>query len=364
MKYIKIPEIDQEVSRLALGVNKTGNKNSSSISEERKRIYFYHKAMSLGINLFDTAELYGGGYSEEILGKALADRRSSALICSKFNARNSKKNKLKKSLEYSLKRLGTDYIDFYVAHWPNPNVPIEDIVESLNEFKKEGKIRAFGLSNAVYGEVNEFRVKNNNNFFIVENEYNIVERSVEKKILPMCYDNNCLFMAYSPLVQGRRFSDNKEINELNKKYSCTTQQLMLYWTNRKEIVSIVRTFNTEHLQDNVGTLNMKVDPADIKILENIFNTKKAIVDIADIEIDNRCYSNVSDAIENKKDLIPSPLLLSERIRSNYKLPPLRVTKVNDKYRILDDFYSAEIKKYWASKICNEDKIEVYIFNDL
>jgi len=364
MKFVYIPELDQKVSRVALGVNKTGNKHNSKHSEQKNRIRFYHDAMSLGVNLFDTAELYGGGHSEEILGNAISGVRQDVLVCSKFNARNSEQTKLERSLESSLRRLKTDYIDFYLAYWPNPNVPIEDLICSLDKFKKQGKIRAYGLSNPVYKEVCDFKIKNNNNFFIVENEYNLIEREVETEILPFCKKNNFLFMAYSPLLQGKKVALSEKIIALEKKYACTIQQIMLYWIGRKNVVSIVRTLNHVHLHDNIKSLDINMSEEDMKIVENFFGVKKSLIKISEIKIDNRSYMSLNDAIGNKNDLIPSPALLAGRIKNKYSLPPLRVVKRGSKYEILDDYYFSEIKKYWASKICNETEIEAYVFSDL
>ena len=116
MKYVPIPSINESVSCIALGVNKTGDKKYNNKETENSRIDFYHKAIDMGVNLFDTAELYGGGYSEEVLGKALANGyRNQIMICTKYNAKNSNREKLTTSLENSLKRLDTEYVDFYLA---------------------------------------------------------------------------------------------------------------------------------------------------------------------------------------------------------------------------------------------------------
>lgn len=364
MKYIEVDSLNMKVSQLALGVNKTGPKKNSSVGFEQNRIYFYHMAMSKGINLFDTAELYGGGYSEELLGKALQGRRQKAIICSKFNAKNSDKKKLRLSLENSLRRLKTDYIDFYLSHWPNPTIQPQSLIGSLKKFQKEGKIRAFGIGNAVFSEVENFNSENNNDFFVVENEFNLLEKQSLERTIPFCRANGHLFMAYSPFLQGTTLKFKNKINYLIDKYSCTKHQLMLSWVFDKQVVSIVRTLNEKHLDENIASTNLCLSAEDKQILENSMGLKKTTVNIDEIKIDNRAYATLDEAIKNKIDLIPSPYLLSKRLGNNFELSPLRTFFRNGKYEILDDYYYSEIKKYWAWKICNRKEIEVYIFNDL
>lgn len=367
MKYLSVPSIGERVSCIALGVNKTGDKRNSSKETEKSRIAFYHKAIDMGVNFFDTAELYGGGYSEEVLGKALSNGyRNQIMICTKYNAKNSTREKLTISLENSLKRLNTEYVDFYLAHWPNPNVPFDDLLKTLETFKNSGKIRAYGLSNATAVEIQQFNEQNNGNFFVIENEYNLIDRGAEEEILPFVEDNNCLFLAYSPLIQGRVLKTDQEVDSLCEKYNCSLQQLFLAWIHQKNMVSLVRTMNESHLEDNISALNIKLEQSDQEILSATLSVSKTEVDVDLIEIDDRSYSNIHDAILNRDQLIPSPLLLSQRLDKDFKFSPLRLVKNGDTYRILDDFYMSEIKKFWAWKMSrhHSKKIEAYVFNDL
>lgn len=367
MKYVSVPSIGENVSRIALGVNRTGDKRSNNEETEKSRIDFYHKAIDMGVNLFDTAELYGGGYSEEVLGKALTkDYRDRAMICTKYNAKNSGKKKLAMSLENSLKRLNTEYVDFYLAHWPSPDVPFDDLLETLEGFKDSGKIRAYGLSNASSSEIKKFNKQSNGNFFVVENEYNLIDRTPEEEILPFVEDGNCLFLAYSPLAQGMVQKKNQEVDYICKKYNITLQQLFLAWIHQRSMVSLVRTMNEVHLRENIDATSIKFEPIEQRKISEAFSVPKIKVDTDLIEIGDRSYSTVRDAMLNLDKLIPSPLLLSQRLNKGLKFSPMRLVKSGDKYRIPDDFYMSEIKKLWAWKISQHKhkKIEAYIFNDL
>ena len=367
MRYIELPAFDNRISRIALGVNKTGNKNSATPEKESRRVSFYHEAIDLGINFFDTAELYGGGYSEEVLGKALqGSYRYDNIICTKFNAKNSSKEKIQTSLEGSLRRLKTEYVDLYLANWPNPNVPFDNLLESLQKFKKQGKIRSFGLSNATLSEIERFYLLNDSQPCVIENEYNIIDRSVEDGILPFVQRSGCLFLSYSPLAQGIAITKNKEIDILCNKYRCTIQQLFLAWIHDRDVVSIVRTMNSNHLQDNVLSLTIKLETHEKQLLQDTFSLKKIKVNIESINLDKSPYVSVQDAIENFQDLIPSPLMLSNRIDRGYDFSPLRLVKNGNRYDILNGFGMSEIKKIWAWKISRpyDNKMDAYIYNDL
>jgi|TARA_R100000455_G_C6273599_1_gene131410 aryl-alcohol dehydrogenase-like predicted oxidoreductase len=364
MNFLKNNFFEKNVSQIALGVNKTGNKNSTdSECFEKQRIYFYHKAMSLGVNFFDTAELYGGGYSEEVLGLALKNKRQQNVICTKFNARNSDSKSLRLSLENSLRRLKTDYIDIYLAHWVSPYTPLEDLIDSLNKFTNEGKILSYGIGNATETEIKDFYFKNKCKPFIIENEYNLLEQDAEKEIIPFCKENDCLFMSYSPFLQGTKVEFNKDIIAIKNKYSCTTNQLMLAWVAKQNVISVVRTLNLQHLQENIDALKIDLTNFELDTISNCFRIKTSDIDIDDVDIENEnCdYFSCEDAIQNKLDLIPSPELLSTRVEKGFDLPPLRTRYRNGKYQILKDFYFSEIKKYWAWKLTNKKTIKVYVF---
>ena len=355
---------EKGVSQIALGVNKTGNKDSvNSKSFEKERVYFYHEAMSLGVNFFDTAELYGGGYSEELLGLALRGRRHENVVCTKFNARNSSKEQLRLSLEGSLKRLNTDYIDIYLAHWVSPYVPVGELIELLNRFVDEGKILNYGIGNATDLEVKDFYFKNNSKPLVVENEYNLLEQDAKRDIIPFCRKNNCLFMSYSPFLQGTKIEFNQNVDKIKSRHNCTINQLMLAWVAKQDVISVVRTLNLKHLQDNIDALKIDLSPHELKTISDCFSVHTEIINIEDVDYDNKdCgYFSREDAIENKLDLIPSPKLLSERVKKGFELPPLRTKYKDGKYHILKDFYFSEIKKFWAWKLTNRKNIKVYVF---
>jgi aryl-alcohol dehydrogenase-like predicted oxidoreductase len=169
--------------------------------DEQQAISTIHAALDHGINFFDTAEGYGSGASEEIVGKALVDRRDKALIATKISPSHAHPDQARDYLEASLRRLQTDYVDLYIIHWPLQSLPIADTLSVLEACKKEGKIRAIGVSNFGKANLDELLAAG---VEIVANQccYNLISRAIEFDVLPICRDNQISVTAYMPLMQG------------------------------------------------------------------------------------------------------------------------------------------------------------------
>jgi aryl-alcohol dehydrogenase-like predicted oxidoreductase len=179
-------------------------------TDERESIRTIHAALDLGINLIDTAPVYGFGRSEEILGKALAQdgRRNRAVIATKVGLdwrdgapfRNGSRQRITKEIEDSLRRLRTDVIDVYQVHWPDSSVPIEDTAEVLARLYRAGKINAIGVSNFRPAEMEIFRSAAP--LHTAQPPYNLFERAIEADVLPYCRDKGIAVLAYGSLCRG------------------------------------------------------------------------------------------------------------------------------------------------------------------
>jgi aryl-alcohol dehydrogenase-like predicted oxidoreductase len=200
MEYTKISNSDIEVSRLVMGCWAIGGGYTWGDQNDDESIRTVHAALDLGINGFDTAEFYGKGRSEEVLGKALSGRRSSAVILSKIWVDHMDKEGVVKACEGSLQRLNTDYIDVYMIHWPNRDVPVAETIEAMYELKNSGKVRAVGVSN--FGVVDLSDAVAVADIVVDQLPYNLLFRAIEYEVLPACIDNQVPVMAYSPLGQG------------------------------------------------------------------------------------------------------------------------------------------------------------------
>jgi aryl-alcohol dehydrogenase-like predicted oxidoreductase len=209
MEFIDIPGTSIRASRIALGTWAIGGWMWGG-SDEREAIKTIHAALDRGINLIDTAPVYGFGHSEEIVGKALAigGRRSRAIIATKAGLdwkngkpfRNARKARLVEEVENSLRRLQTDVIDLYQIHWPDPNTPIAEVAEAMGALYGAGKIRAIGVSNFSPAQMDEFRKVAP--LHTAQPPYNLFERAIDRDVLPYCHDHDIAVLAYGSLCRG------------------------------------------------------------------------------------------------------------------------------------------------------------------
>ncbi|MGE0704366.1 MAG: aldo/keto reductase [Vicinamibacterales bacterium] len=194
------------VSVVGLGCNNFGMRIEY---EGSKRVV--DACLDAGINFFDTADVYGGSKSEEYLGRALGSRRSQAIVATKFGAKldderhGAKPAYIKRAVEDSLKRLGTDYIDLYQLHVPDPHVPVAETLGALDELVKAGKVRAIGCSNfsaEQLGDAEGAVAPGAARFVSVQNHYSLLHREPEPEVLPACRRLNLAFLPYFPLASG------------------------------------------------------------------------------------------------------------------------------------------------------------------
>jgi aryl-alcohol dehydrogenase-like predicted oxidoreductase len=209
MEYVDIPRTTMRVSRVALGTWAMGGWMWGG-SNESDAINAIHAALDRGINLIDTAPVYGFGRSEEIVGKALAagGRRKRAFIATKVGLdwkdgkpfRNARKARIIEEAEDSLRRLQTDVIDLYQVHWPDPHTPVAEVAEAMGELHRAGKVRAIGVSNFSPAQMEEFRKVAP--LHTAQPPYNLFERAIEGDVLPYCRDRDIAVLAYGSLCRG------------------------------------------------------------------------------------------------------------------------------------------------------------------
>jgi aryl-alcohol dehydrogenase-like predicted oxidoreductase len=209
MEFVEISGTSLRASRIALGTWAIGGWMWGG-SDENDAIRTIHAALDSGINLIDTAPVYGFGHSEEIVGKALAmgSRRKHALIATKVGLdwkdgrpfRNTSKARIVKEIEDSLRRLKTDVIDLYQVHWPDPNTPIAEVADAMGALHRAGKIRAVGVSNFSPAQMDEFRKVAP--LHTAQPPYNLFERAIEDDVLPYCRKASIAVLAYGSLCRG------------------------------------------------------------------------------------------------------------------------------------------------------------------
>jgi len=201
MEYRKLGNTNITVSRICMGCWAIAGDKVWGPQKDSDSIRTIYAALDIGINFFDTAELYGNGYSEEVLGKALSSvQREDLIIGTKVNLEHLSRPKLVRACEASLRRLRTDYIDIYHIHFPNPEIPISETLEALEKLKDEGKIRIMGVSNFGRKDLQELLIHGRPE--VDQLPYNLLWRAIEYEILPFCVQNNIEITCYSPLNQG------------------------------------------------------------------------------------------------------------------------------------------------------------------
>jgi len=198
--YGRLGKTDIEISQIVLGCWAFGGGYTWGEQEDAESIRTVHAALDAGVNCFDTAEFYGGGRSEEVLGRALVGKRASAVVISKLWVENMDKTKVREACEGSLKRLHTDYIDLYMIHWPNRAVPLSETIEAMQALKRAGKIRAIGVCN--FGAQDLADGLSCADAAADQLPYNLLFRAIEFEVLNACRTHAVPVLVYSTLAQG------------------------------------------------------------------------------------------------------------------------------------------------------------------
>jgi aryl-alcohol dehydrogenase-like predicted oxidoreductase len=379
MIYKKLGNTETQISAIGLGTTGSGSYANIDTERTKKRIDLYRHAIDMGINYFDTAELYGGGYAEEVLGEAVKGMRDKVFIASKFNPGNSSFDDVLKSVEGSLRRLKVDYIDLYQIHWPNPLIPISETMRALEDLVDQGKIKYIGVSNFSLNELREAQSSLKNEPLVsMQVEYNLLDRTIEHEILPDCAKNNVTVIAYSPLNKGKLSwseEQKKLLHSLAIKYESSSSQVILSWlVSHSPVIALTRTSSLKHLRENNLSTEFVLEGTDLELMGKVFCEQHITVATEKIRVngidDRAVYISVHEAIENKLDLIPSPSILAENALLRKEFKPVRLVPTKDRMGKYDydlDSYDlmGEAKKYWAWIIAygNDVPIPAYCIDD-
>ena len=275
MEYRRLGRSGERIAAIGLGTWRIGGGMAADYSMDREAVEAIRYAVELGMNHIDTAEIYGGGHAEELVGEAVKIfRRDEVFITSKVWHTNLRYDDVIKACERSLRRLGTGYIDLYLIHWPNPAVPISETMKAMEKLHREGKIRYIGVSNFSVKELEEARqVLSTTDVVANQVEYSLYERRVERDLIPYCSREGITVIAYSPLGKGRIAREAAEggsarariLNEIAEKYSKTPVQVALNWVIwREEVVAIPKSIKKDHLRENAGAAGWRLGAEDYR----------------------------------------------------------------------------------------------------
>ena len=265
MKHVALPTGEQ-VPALGMGTWMIGEDRSSRAGE----IAALQRGIDLGMTLIDTAEMYGDGASERLVGEAIRGRRERVFLVSKFYPYNATVRGAQAACERSLGRLGVDCLDLYLLHWRG-NVPFAETIAAFEQLQRDGKIRYWGVSNLDTRAMQEW-VATPGGAAVAANQvlYNLSRRGVEWSLLPWCRAQGIAVMAYSPIEQARLL-EHRELIALAKELGRTPVQLALAWLlTREGVIAIPKAARRAHLDDNFGALETPLDAATLARLDAIF----------------------------------------------------------------------------------------------
>ncbi|MGC8569159.1 MAG: aldo/keto reductase [Nitrososphaeria archaeon] len=235
------------------------------LRDRKRKVEALVSGLKAGINLIDTAELYG---SEPLVGEAIRGfQRKDILISTKVWPTHLRREKLLRSLEGSLRRLGTDYVDFYLIHFPGSRDANREALAAMEEAVASGMIRYIGLSNFdLNGVIEARKMLKKNDIAVLQNEYNLNHRNPEKDLIPYCEKEGIAFMAYYPLAHGA-LVNNSRLLELSRRYGATPAQLALLWLLRwSSVFPIPRASREEHVLENARAADIDVPEEALKLL--------------------------------------------------------------------------------------------------
>jgi diketogulonate reductase-like aldo/keto reductase len=239
-------------------------------SEARAEVDAVRLALDLGMKVIDTAEMYGDGGAERIVGEALKDRREDAFLVSKVLPWNASYDGTIKACHASLDRLRTDHLDLYILHWRGEH-QLEDTVAAMEELKAAGRIRAWGVSNFDIDDMEElFAVADGKNCAVNQVLYNLSRRGIEFDLLPWCQEHRIPIMAYSPIEQGR-ILHHPELIHIAKAYQATPAQVAIaFLLERDGVIPIPKTSNLRRLQENRDAVELDISEEDWTRLDAAF----------------------------------------------------------------------------------------------
>jgi diketogulonate reductase-like aldo/keto reductase len=265
MRSVQLPD-GTMVPALGLGTWKMGEKPRQRAAEVKALA----AGLDLGLSLIDTAEMYGEGGAEEVVGEAIAGRRDEVFLVSKVYPHNASTKGIPAACERSLQRLKTDRIDLYLLHWRG-SVPLQETVAAFERLRREGKVRRWGVSNLDAEDMQELTaIPGGEHCQTNQVLYHLDERGPEWSLLPWQRDRGVPIMAYSPLGQGTLLG-RKELAQLAKARSVSAAAIALAWVlRRSDVIAIPKAADLDHLRENAKAADLVLSDEELALLDRAF----------------------------------------------------------------------------------------------
>jgi len=244
-------------------------------SEKASAISALQRSIDLGINHIDTAELYGNGKAEKIIGESIAGRRDKVFLVSKVYPQHASRKGTITACEGSLSRLGTDHLDCYLLHWRGSH-PLEETIEAFERLKAEGKILSWGVSNFGVPDLEEAeKIAGKGRLACNQVLYHLKDRSIERNVIPWCEKHDVAVTAYSPYGHGDfpdpRSKEGKVLEEIAKAHNSTPRQVALrFLTRSPSVFAIPKASSPEHAAENASATDFRLTKEDIDRIDETF----------------------------------------------------------------------------------------------
>ena len=276
LEYRELGKTGEKIPAVGLGTWAIGGGMGADRSRDRDGVDALRLGLGLGMTLIDTAEMYGAGHSEEVVSMVLRDWQKPVFLASKVSPSHFAYDDVLRSARKSLDRLGVKSMDLYQLHWPNSRIPISETMRALEKLVHDGLTRHIGVSNFSVEQMQEAQAALSKERIVSNQvEYSLVDRSIEKQILPYCKNERVTVIAYSPLGQGKipngRGASYKVLDRIAAEHRKSRSQVALNWVLRHEsVVTIPKAIDQDHVKENASVVGWGLSGDDYESLDKAF----------------------------------------------------------------------------------------------
>ena len=261
---------DERISKIGFGTWRIGGASMPNHSLDERSLSALRSALELGYTHFDTAEMYGGGHSEELLGQAVHEtraKRETLFITTKVTPSHLRFNDVLRCCENSLRRLQMDFLDLYLIHWASATIPLEETFRALNQLVAQGKVRHLGVSNFDVAELKKSQALSATPIITNQVPYSLFDHSyVKNGVLEYCQAHNILVTAYSPIKEGR-IKVSPRLQTVAQAHNATPYQIALAWlVNQPKVITIPMSFDPQHQAENLAATDIELTEAEMDSL--------------------------------------------------------------------------------------------------